>query len=197
MVTFDRGCRSPYSSIYLHNLLQLSRCLEVYIPHLSATEAARGADERKSLKKLKTNNDCYFLLENPFDMVNRRDIVFSCWCYIIVRSISLDLVCCVWLKLYVYAHACVCGILVRTSVFVCVRVVIAYNYFFAFFIQEIYFGSRHQTLSVISHSIIDVEVVSTHLSQDDHSNEYYISCLCHLPTLVYAYLPHQCVTYTL
>ena len=91
------------------------------------TEAARGANERKSLKKLKhrpklgQKMDYYFLLENLFDMVNRRDSVFSCWCYI-VRSISLDLVCCVWLKLYVYAHACVCvcGILVRTSVFVCV-----------------------------------------------------------------------------
>ena len=117
-------------------------------------------------------------------MVNRRDSVFSCWCYIhVVRSISLDLVCCVWLKLYVYAHACVCGILVRTIVFVCVCILVVSELLLLisisllFFIQEIYFGSRHQTLSVISHSIIDVEVVSNHLSQDDHSNEYYNSCL--------------------
>ena len=60
--------------------------LDVYIPHLSVTEAARGADERKSLKKLKLKHrpklgqkmDYYFLLENLFDMVNRRDSVFSC-----------------------------------------------------------------------------------------------------------------------
>ena len=98
-------------------------------------------------------------------------------------------------------HMRVCGILDRTSVFVCVcflvvsELLLLITISLLFFIQKIYFGSRHQTLSVISHSIIAVEVVSTHLSQDDHSNEYYNSCLCHLPTLVYAYLPHQCVTY--
>ena len=91
------------------------------------TEAARGADERKSLKKLKhrpklgQKMDYYFLLENLFDMVNRRDSVFSCWCYI-VRSISLDLVCCVWLKLYVYAHACVCVAYLSVRVCLCVCV---------------------------------------------------------------------------
>ena len=80
------------------------------------TETARGADERKSLKKLKhrLNNDYYFLLENLFDMVNRRNSVFSCWCYI-VRSISLDVLCVAKI-----VCVCVCGILVRTSVFVCV-----------------------------------------------------------------------------
>ena len=32
------GCRSPYSSIYLHNLLQLSRCLQVSLIKVSCSE---------------------------------------------------------------------------------------------------------------------------------------------------------------
>ena len=50
------------------------------------TEAARGADDRKSLRQLKYRSKLgqkliALLLEHLFDMVNRRHSVLSCRCW--------------------------------------------------------------------------------------------------------------------
>ena len=53
-----------------------------------------------------------------------------------------------------------------------IRVVFASNPFNSIFYFSLSTsGSRHQTLSDTSHSIVHVKVFNTHLSQDDHMQQ--------------------------
>ena len=84
------------------------------IPHLSVTEAARGADERKSLKSLNRPIGTKVI---PFDMVSRRHSVLSCRCSYDHRlgvlgvakiTMSMRMLCvCVW-RTCLYKCVCVC-----------------------------------------------------------------------------------------
>ena len=136
---------------YLPSQLTTAIQMSSSIPRLSVTEAARGADERKSLKSL--NRPVGILLRNICLI-----IILLWWTYrrhcVVGVNMIIDLVCWVWLKLLWVGLCtnCVCGVLVCTDVFNSRVVYKYYTHILCFSLStKSTSWSRRQTLSDISH----------------------------------------------